>query len=139
MSGLIFQKPIINLKLLPQVCTALRATILTAIGLASEPVQNLQLWRNGKQVPVYTSVASGAIGSGYLEFYGQKNDGTLDRELYKTPALQLSDEVSLQTDSSAYFLTVDRSGNKLRFNNAANDVAGNTLPAEPYFIYQLQK
>ena len=34
----------------------------------------------------------------------------------------------------AYFLTVNPSGNNLRFMNAANNVAGNTLPPKPYFM-----
>ena len=114
------------------------ASDLTAIGLANEPVQNFQLWRNGRQVAMYTSVASGALGQGYIEFYGQQNDGTLDRELYRSPELQLSNKVSLQTDSSTYFLTVNTTGNNLRFATSNNPVEGNTLPAEPYFIHQLR-
>lgn len=111
---------------------------LNAAGLANEPVQNLQVWRNGKQVAIYTSVASGTLGSGYIELYGQQNDGTLDRELYRTPNLQLSDRVSLQTDTSAYFLTVNSGGNNLRYVTGTNDVANNNLASEPFFIYQMR-
>ena len=42
---------------------------LNAIGLANEPAQNFQLWRNGKQVALYTSTATGPLpGGGYIEF-----------------------------------------------------------------------
>ena len=114
------------------------ATDLNTIGLANEPVENFQLWRNGQQVALYTSNAAGAIAGGYIEFYGQQNDGTLDKQLYRTPALQLSDELSLQTDSSAYFLTVNRAGNNVRFANTPNDIANNTLAPEPFFMYRLR-
>ena len=114
------------------------ANDLNTIGLANEPVENFQLWRNGQQVALYTSNAAGAMGSGYIEFYGQQNDGTLDKQLYRTPALQLSDELSLQTDSSAYFLTVNRAGNNVRFANTPNDIANNTLAPEPWFMYRLR-
>ncbi len=109
---------------------------LNAIGLANEPGQNFQLWRNGKQVPLYTSAASGSLGAnGYLEFWGEKNDGVSDRDLYKIPANQLSNKESLLTDTAAFFLTVNPAGNNLRFLETANNVAGNTIPAEPWFIY----
>ena len=58
--------------------------------------------------------------------------------MYRTPGLQLSDELSLQTDSSAYFLTVNRAGNNLRFTNIPNDIAGNSLLPEPFFMYRLR-
>ena len=35
-----------------------------------------QLWRNGKQVVLFTSVASNPLASNdYIEFWGEKNDG----------------------------------------------------------------
>jgi len=113
---------------------------LTAAGLNNQPAENFQLWKNGKQVPLYTTAASGLLGaSGYIEFWGERNDGTLDKELYRVQATQLNDQVSLQTDSSTYFLTVSAGTPNLRFSATANNVAGNTLPAEAYFIYSLRK
>ncbi|CAA9535120.1 MAG: hypothetical protein AVDCRST_MAG96-3841, partial [uncultured Segetibacter sp.] len=109
---------------------------LNAIGLANEPAENFQLWRNGKQVPLYTSAVSGPLGAnGYLEFWGEKNDGVSDRDLYKIPANQLSNEESLLTDTAALFLTVNPAGNNLRFLATANNIAGNTLAAEPWFMH----
>ena len=69
---------------------------LSGIGLANESAQNFQLWRNGKQVALYTSASAGSLGSGgYIEFWGEKNDGVSDRDLYKNPANQLSNKESL--------------------------------------------
>ena len=118
----------------------INAADLNSIGLASEAAQNFQLWRNGKQVPLYTSVANGSLGAnGFLEFWGEKNDGVPDRDLYRIQANQLSTQESLLTDTAAFFLTVSPGGNNLRFLSTANNVSGNTLPAETYFTYSLRK
>ena len=59
---------------------------LAAIGLGTVPAENFQLWRNGKEVRMYTSVPTGVLGtSDYLEFWGEMNDGKPDRSLYRNP------------------------------------------------------
>src|SRR5215831_13641342 len=43
---------------------------LASIGLGATPAQQFQLWRNGKEIPIYTSVQTGALGSSdYIEFW----------------------------------------------------------------------
>ena len=43
---------------------------LATIGLGSTSAQDFQLWRNGVQVPIYTSVLSGSLsGTDYIERY----------------------------------------------------------------------
>ena len=114
-------------------------SVLTAAGLGTTPAEHFQLWRNGKQVPVYTSVPSGVLtASDYIEFWGQMNDGKPDKELYRLPEYQLNDKWSLETDTAAYFLTVNVDvANNLRIQTVNNDVASNTLPAEPYFMHTI--
>jgi hypothetical protein len=110
-------------------------TTLATAGLGSVPAEQFQLWRNGVEVPIYTSVASGTLsGSDFIEFWGELNDGKPDKGLYRKPEFQLNDKWSLQTDSSTYFLTVN-TGTNLRLIPTTNNIAGNTLPAEPYFMY----
>lgn len=113
--------------------------VLQTVGIGTGPAENFQLWRNGEQVPLYTSVASGVFGAAdYIEFYGIMNDGKQDTKLYRTPTLQLSDKWSLHTDTAAYFLTVNPGGGNLRLINENNDVASNSLPTEPYFMHSLE-
>src|SRR5258706_2018842 len=108
---------------------------LSTIGLGNTPAEQFQLWRNGDQVMLYTSSDTGPLGSsGYIEFWGLMNDGTKDTKLYINPDYQLSDHWSLETDTSAYFLTVNPSGINFRFHDVPNNVAGNSLPVEPYFM-----
>ncbi|HEU4575237.1 MAG TPA: C25 family cysteine peptidase [Chitinophagaceae bacterium] len=114
----------------------IQQAVLAGLGLDAVPAEQFQLWRNGKQIPLYTSAASGALGvSDYIEFWGEMNDGKPDNALYRNPDYQLNDQWSLQTDTAAYFLTVNPAGGNLRLQNSANNVAGNVLPAEPYFMY----
>jgi hypothetical protein len=108
---------------------------LTSIGLGNTPAEQFQLWRNGAEVGLYTTVATGTLGSSdYIEFWGLMNDGKQDTKLYLNTDYQLSDHYSLQTDTAAYYLTVNPLGNSLRFINSSNITAGNTLPVEPYFM-----
>jgi Peptidase family C25/CARDB len=112
------------------------ATILQSAGLGSTPVEKFQLWRNGKEVPLFTSVASGVLSnSDFIEFYGEQNDGKPDKKLYKNPLNQQNDLWSLQTDTAAYFLTVAKIGVPLRITMQTNDVASNTLAPEAYFMH----
>src|SRR5213595_1486299 len=67
--------------------------VLAGAGLASVSADQLQLWRNGAQLPIYTSVASGPLGpSDYIEFWGEMNDGKPDKALYRNPEYQLNDK-----------------------------------------------
>ncbi len=112
-----------------------QSTIANA-GLGNTPVQYFQLFRNGQEVPIYTSAASGTLGaSDYIEFWGQMNDGKPDNVLYRNPAYQHTTKWSLETDTATYFLTVNPAGTAFHYNNATNDTTGNVLPVEPYFMY----
>ena len=111
---------------------------LFAAGLGNTPIEQLQLWRNGVQIALYTSIASGIPGTNdYIEFWGEKNDGKPDKALYRDPSYQISDKVSLLTDTAAYFLTAAATG-AIRVADAINDVANNTLLPEPYFTNSIR-
>ena len=116
-------------------------SVLATSGLGSSPAEYFQLWRNGKQIPIYTSIPSGAFSSSdYIEFWGEQNDGKPDRELYRDPSWQLNDKWSLETDTAAYFLTVNTDvPSNLRLVSTPNNVAGTSLPVEPYFMYTAGK
>ena len=116
-------------------------SVLSSSGLGSTPAEYFQLWRNGKQIPIYTSVATGSLsGSDYIEFWGEMNDGKPDRELYRDPKWQLNDKWSLETDTASYFLTVNANiSANLRLVTTANNVSGTTLTPDAYFMYTAGK
>lgn len=113
---------------------------LSAIGLSSAQAQHFQLWRNGVQVPLFTSITTGVFGSNdFIEFWGEMNDGKPDRDLYRIPTNQVNDRLSLETDTASYFLTINTNTTQnLRYSFAANNVAGNTLPAETNFTHTVR-
>jgi hypothetical protein len=112
------------------------SAVLSANGLAGVPAQNFQLFRNGVEVPIYTTVANGPLGgSDYIEFWAQINDGVPDKILYRSPTYQHTTHWSLETDTAMYFLTVNPTGNTFHSYNATNNVAGSTLTPAPYFMY----
>jgi hypothetical protein len=108
---------------------------LAAAGLGAVPAGQFQLWRDGAEVPVYVSATSALGASDYIEFWGEINTGKLDKQLYSNSDYQLSDKWSLQTDTAAYFLTVNTTGTNKRLTSVANNVAGTTLTPEQYFTH----
>jgi hypothetical protein len=110
--------------------------VLAAAGLGNTPAQYLQLWRNGQEVPLYVSNGSGVMSSSdYIEFWGEINDGVLDRDLYKSDTLQLSDYWSLQTDTAAFFLTVNTTGTNKQFITVDNNPNSSNLQPDASFMY----
>jgi hypothetical protein len=111
-------------------------TVLAAAGMGGVVAQDFQLFRNGQEVPIYTTVASGPLGStDYIEFWGQINDGVPDQPLYRSPSYQHTTHWSLETDTAVYFLTVNPTGNTFHYAITTNNVAGSSLTPEPYFMY----
>lgn len=111
-------------------------SILSGAGLGSVPAQNFQLFRNGREVPIYVSNGSGVMGSSdYIEFWGMINDGVPDKPLYPNPKYQHTTQWSLESDTAMYFLTVNPTGNTFHSTNVANNVAGSPLTPEPYLLY----
>ncbi|MEP7257458.1 MAG: C25 family cysteine peptidase, partial [Flavitalea sp.] len=106
-------------------------------GIGSAGAQFFELWKNGKRIPIYTSSSSGPLPSnGYIEFWGEGNDGVPDKVLYRNPAYQHSTELSLLTDTAVYFLSVNTDQSGDFFTDKANDLSGPLPAAEPYFLYK---
>lgn len=113
-----------------------QATLASA-GLGDTPAEQFKLIRNGEEVPVYTTVPAGPLGTaGYIEFWGEANDGRADKPLYRDPAFQHSDMISLQTDTAMFFLTTG-TGSHLRLAEQSNNVESTALPAEPFLMYTI--
>ncbi|MGV3586471.1 MAG: C25 family cysteine peptidase [Adhaeribacter sp.] len=101
---------------------------LNNAGLSAANPQKLQLFRRGKEVPLFVNgETDGRLDAGdYVEFYGERNDGKTDVELYQSPAFKVHDYYSLYTDTAAYFLTVSPANGK-RVTNQSTD-ASNLTP-----------
>jgi hypothetical protein len=82
---------------------------------------------------MYTSSKGIISASDYIEFFGKKNRGELDKVLYRNPADQFNIEHSMFTDESAYYLVIKNSSSTTRINSIQNDVS-NPLPKDLYFL-----
>ncbi|MBI5858462.1 MAG: hypothetical protein HZB42_12530 [Sphingobacteriales bacterium] len=113
--------------------------VLAALGIGSTAAEQFQLWRNGREVPLYTTVQTGPMSaSDYIEFWGEMNDGKPDSILYRVLDFQLNDKWSLETDTAAFYLTINPGGGNLRLVPAANSLPS-ALPIEPFFISTVGK
>jgi len=68
--------------------------------------KQLLLINEGKEVPVYVTSFGQWTEDDYLEFFGEKLDGTFDTQLYENPEHQLHAHSSMFTDTAAYYLTI---------------------------------
>lgn len=101
------------------------------------PVEDFQLWNNGHQVPIYignntAEATSNISATDFIEFYGEKNTGQLDANLYKTPSFQCNPYYSLFSDTSVYFLSWAPGANS-RIHAYTNDLSSVPSP-ETYLI-----
>lgn len=109
---------------------------LASIGLGNTPAQDFQLWRNGEEVPLYTTQETGPLAAnGYIEFYGKRNDGFPDTELFASPDDQVNTDQSYFSDTAWFYLTVNAGRPNLRLKQAANNVASTSIAPENYFIH----
>ncbi|KAA5548755.1 putative type IX secretion system sortase PorU2 [Adhaeribacter rhizoryzae] len=110
---------------------------LNNAGLSSANPQKLQLFRKGKEVPLFVNgETDGRLDAGdYVEFYGERNDGKTDVELYQSPAYKVHDYHSIYTDTAAYFLTVSAANGK-RVTNQSTD-ASNITPESWHYQTRL--
>ena len=115
-------------------------TVLNENGLGQTPAEHFRLYRNGEEVILYTSVPNGPLpADGFIEFWGLANDGLPDQALYREPQFQHRTKYNLHSDTAVYFLTVEPFQPNKRFQTIENNVAGNSLPREPYFMYRLAR
>jgi len=101
--------------------------------------RTLQLFFRGQEQNIF--VAGQLDGrfdpTDFIEFYGRRNDGTLDQQLFEDPNNQPHPFYNIWTDSAAYFLTWRLDGGTGRrmggyqINNTSN------LPAQPAYTAQL--
>jgi hypothetical protein len=94
--------------------------------------RRIQLFHRGKEIAISVIGQLDAVfdEEDYIEFFGERNDGTLDRELYYPEDAQPHGYYNLYSDTSAYFLTwrLDGIDGKRLGEFKENNVTG--IPAE---------
>ncbi len=71
--------------------------------------RSFQIFGRGEELYIYVKGESdGSFDvDDYIEFYGQKNDGWLDKYIYDNPSNQANTDYSLFTDTATYYLTLN--------------------------------
>ena len=74
--------------------------------MSTDP-RRLQMFHRGQEIAIHVEGQGDAVfnTTDFIEFYGQRNDGTLDTDLYEPSAAQPHSFYNIFSDSSAYFLT----------------------------------
>lgn len=98
--------------------------------------KNFQLYKNGKEVAIFVQGENDNTfdAADYIEFYGEPNDGTLDKDLYPVANSQPHNHYSLFTDTAAYFLTFNNTVLGKRVQNFQATRTG--LTSENYILHE---
>lgn len=110
----------------------INASVLNSVGLNFINSDNFQLYRDGKQVPIYINKTGTNVN--YIEFYGYGNDGVMDTSVFTDNDWQIHDKFSLFSSVAVYFFTFNDVGGNLRINVIPNSLTN--LPVkESYFTH----
>ena len=95
---------------------------------------DFQLFYLGEEQAIHVSNTGKFASDDFIEFFGKRNDGKPDTELFIRPSDQAHTDYSLFTDSSTYFLTLNPNVQNKRLDNIANDLT-NAPPPEPFYLH----
>ena len=107
--------------------------VLQQMDLPLEGAQ-YQLFYMGEEIPIHVSTEGTFGAEDYIEFYGERLDGTIDQALFLEPQYQLHNFYNLFTDTSRYFLSSNNEGQNLRYQLLENSLE-NLPPKEEFFTH----
>ena len=113
------------------------ATLAAAgIDLSAIDPHHFQLFNKGTEQKIYISGESDNVlnAGDYIEFYAEKNDGTLDALLYRNSAFIPNPYYSLVNDTAVYFLTWNNSVAGSRMIPETDTAFSAYGPAVSYFF-----
>ncbi|MFN8438091.1 MAG: C25 family cysteine peptidase [Cytophagales bacterium] len=99
------------------------ASVVSELSGTFWEVDKLQLFYKGHQIAIKTldSNQNNIFDEhDYVLFFGNKNNGLLDQQLYTQSSYHLNPAINLFADSSAYFLTYSDSGPYKRLKDVSN-------------------
>ncbi|MCG8309660.1 MAG: C25 family cysteine peptidase [Cytophagales bacterium] len=109
--------------------------VTVGVPISTIDPRNIQIFHRGKEQAIFVKDQNDARfdPEDYIDFYGKKNDGTLDEELYVSPEAQPHKYYNFYSDTTAYFLTwsLSERGKRISDFNESNIL---NLPAEPYHL-----
>lgn len=104
------------------------ANVVDADVLSGVIPENIRLYHRGEEVAIdLVGLEDGTFDSGdYIEFYGRRNDGTQDQELFYKPDDQIHQYYNLFSDETTFFLTFGpkepiAAGKRMNMMNVSSD------------------
>ena len=107
--------------------------IATGIPAAQLKGTDFKLICNGEEIPIYVTTANQFTASDFIEFYGKKNDGSVDTRLYKNPLEQPNPFVSMFSDTATYYLSLSPFTINKRIIDEVNDLS--FVPEKEKYCY----
>lgn len=99
--------------------------IFNNVPIGTAQKNTIKLFNMGKEI-AFNDVFTGDVGTSYIEFWGTKNDGRIDRTLYASDTAQINKYYNLFSDVNYYFFTWGGAeGKRIIINNTP--IAGNTI------------
>ena len=106
------------------------------IDLGQVSGSEVRIYSMGRQVPIYVTTTSVFADADYIEFFGYRNRGEMDRYLYRYPdADMLNPEHSLFTEGRPYYLSLEGVDPPRRVTSLTNNVI-NPPAVAPYVLYE---
>ncbi len=108
------------------------------IDLSEVSGRNLTLFWMGRPIPIDRSTSGAFSPNDYIAFFGQKNQGGLDRHLFESEEDMLNPYYSMFSDTSAYFLSWKVSGRTSPdYEEVENDLAD--LPEKEQWYWAVER
>lgn len=104
---------------------------LDALGMSAVAGNQFAVFREGQEVPLYTSTTGTFGNNDFIEFYATKADGKIDTDLYPDPNFQPNKDLNLISDTAYYFLTYDNTTHQ-RLQLSNNAIPSPAPAAAPY-------
>jgi len=103
--------------------------------ISSIDPRNIQIFHKGVEqyIHIHNTAQPGVFDpEDYIEFFGQKNDGWFDEQLFKQPDYHTNPNHSLYNDTAVYFLTWSSGFSNRRFSVEQHSGFDAYTPA-PYY------
>ncbi len=110
------------------------------IPIGSIDPHNYQIFNNGVEQKIYVEGESNGTfnTNGFIEFYAQKNDGSLELPLYTNTSFVPNPYYSLVNDTAVYYLTWNTSTNNKRMVLETDQSFSSYTPDSYFFKDQVQ-
>lgn len=133
-----FDQPYLRLKIASDGIYRLNGSQLLQAGVPAGNLSGnqLRLYRNGQQTPLYVSTDGAFSDQDYLEFWGQRNRDELDRFLFTDAEKEeVNPWYSMVNDTSVYYLCWSESSSPARIALQNNDLS-NVPPKTGWCWYE---